>query len=200
MEPYAQSRTHQAIGAQAAALEHVLRPWLLLACARQERKLGDLARELGLPLPKLHYHLQRLVDCGLLRVARTEPRAGRAIKYYRAIAEVFIVSLADVSEHVSEGLTRELRRSMSQEVNRRESYLRFHLDESGRARVSLVNPEGGRLTRRALDHWKVMRLTAEQRVALAAELTAVIARYEEASTDAGELYLVHAAFAPKQAL
>lgn len=201
MEPQAQSRTHTVTaGAQAAALEHILRPWLLLACAQKERSLGDLSRELGLPIAKAHYHVSRLLDCGLLRIAGTQARAGRPIKLYRAIAEVFVVSLADISEHVSEGLTRELRRSLAQEVNRRDSYLRFRLDETGRAIVNLVNPQGGRLTERALDHWKVMRLTADQRVALAAELTAVIARHEEASTDSGELFLVHAAFAPKEAL
>jgi hypothetical protein len=83
-------------------------------------------------------------------------------------------------------------------VNRRESHLRYHLDQFERLRVSQVDSDGRGLAERALDHWKMMRLTPEQRVALAAELTALIARYENASSkDDGELFLVHAAFAPK---
>lgn len=198
MKAAERSRTHRVeAGDQAAAMEHLLRAWLLMACARRERTLSDLSRELALPLPKVHYHVTRLVDCGLLRTARAEPRRGRPVKYYRAIAEVFLVSLADVGEHVSEGLTRELRKSMAQEVNRRESYLRYHLDPSERLRVSLVDPQGRSVTERAMDHWKIMRLTPEQRSGLAAELTALIARYEDAAVDGGELFLVHAAFAPK---
>jgi hypothetical protein len=152
---------------------------------------------LALPLPKVHYHATRLVDCGLLRTSRIEPRRGRPVKHYKAIAEVFLVSLADIGEQVSEGLSRELRKSVGQQVNRRESYLRYFLDPSERLRVSLEDPEGRSVTERAMDHWKIMRLTPEQRLDLAAELTALIARYEDASVEGGELYLVHAAFAPK---
>jgi hypothetical protein len=60
-----------------------------------------------------------------------------------------------------------------------------------------VDPAGGELTDRALDYWKIMRLTPDQRMLLATELTALITRYENASTSAGELFVVHAAFAPK---
>jgi DNA-binding transcriptional ArsR family regulator len=199
MEPAERSSTHRVQGrAQAAALEHLLRAWLLLACTRRERSLGELARELGLPFPKAHYHMTKLLDCGLLQVVRTQARQGRPIRYYRAIAEAFLVSSADLSEQVSDRLARELRQSVAQEVNRRESFLRYHLDPSGRPRVRQLDPEGRGVTERAMDHWKIMRLTSEQRVALAGELAALITRYEDAqAVDGGELYLVHAAFAPK---
>jgi predicted ArsR family transcriptional regulator len=49
--------------------------------------------------------MTRLVDCGLVRVGRIEPRRGRPIKHYRAIAEVFLVNSADLSEQVSERLS-----------------------------------------------------------------------------------------------
>jgi DNA-binding MarR family transcriptional regulator len=179
-------------------MDHLLRAWLLMACTRQERRLGDLARELSFPLPKLHYHVAKLIDCGLLRVHRMEARRGRPIKYYKAIAEAFLVNAADVSEQVSDVLSRELRQSMARQVNRRDSYLRYHLDELGRFRVNQVEPEGGDLKVRVLDYWKIMRLRPERRDALAAELTALIGRYEDASSsDDGELFLVHAAVAPK---
>lgn len=199
MESPDPSRAHRVEpGAQAAALDHPVRWRLLLACARRERSLTELARQMGQPLKKLHYHLAPLVDCGLLQVSRVEARRGRPIRYYRAIAEGFLVSLADIREHVGETLARELRRSLAEEANRRELSLHYHLDEAGGTRVLLVDPEGRGRTARAFDHWKTLRLTAEQRIALAKDLGAVIARYDGASDAArGEPYLVHAAFAPK---
>ena len=192
-----QSSAHRIAGrGQAAALDHPLRARLLMACARQERCLTDLAREFGEPLPKLHYHLGRLTACGLLRQARAEPRAGRPIRYYRAVADSFLISLADMGESLAEGLNRELRRSLAEQTNRRDLSLLYHLDEAGRMRVRLIDPDGRGRASRAFEFWKVLRLTAEQRMALAEEIAAVIARYEAASS-AGELFLVHAAFAPK---
>jgi DNA-binding MarR family transcriptional regulator len=193
------SRAHRVeAGAQAAALDHPLRWRLLLACARRERSLTELARQLGQPLKKLHYHLAPLVDSGLLQVSRIEPRRGRPIRHYRAIAEAFVVSLADIGEPVGETLAREQRRSLAEEANRRELSLHYHLGPEGGVRVLLVDPEGSSRPSRAFDHWKNLRLTAEQRKALAEDLTAVIARYEAASGGAGaEPFLVHAAFAPK---
>jgi DNA-binding transcriptional ArsR family regulator len=199
MEPPDQSSAHRIAGrAQAAALDHPVRSRLLMACARQERCLTDLAREFGEPLPKLHYHLGRLTGCGLLRPSRTEPRAGRPIRYYRAVAEAFLISLADVAAPVGETLARELRQSLAEQANRRDLSLLYHLDEAGRMRVQLIDPDGRGRTSRAFEFWKVLRLTAEQRVALGAELMAVFARYEaSAPATSGEPFLVHAAFAPK---
>ena len=185
-------------GAQAAALDHPLRSRLLLACAHRERSLSDLARLLGQPLSKLHHHLGRLTGCGLLQVSRVEPRPGRPIRYYRAAAEAFLLNLADVAEPVGEKWSRELRRSLGEERNRREMSLLYHGDEAGRIRVQLVDAEGLGRTSRAFDYWKVLALTADQRRALAGELMAVIARYEAQPPAPGaDLSIVHAAFAPK---
>jgi hypothetical protein len=199
MEPPDQSSAYLVQpGAQAAGLHHPMRPRLLFACARLERSLTELAGELAQPLPMLHYHVRRLVGCGLMQVSRVEPRAGRPVRYYRAVAEAFLVSLADIDEHLGEKLARELRQSLGEEANRRELSLLYYLDPAGQMRVRLVDPEGRGRTSRAFEHWKVLRLTPEQRVALAGELTALIARYESATADGkGEAFLVHAAFAPK---
>jgi DNA-binding transcriptional ArsR family regulator len=194
-----QSRPHRVgSGEQAEALDHPVRARLLMACVMGERSLADLARVLGQPLPKLHYHVTRLVGCGLLRVDRVQPRHGRPIRYYRAIAESFLVSLADVAESIGDRLARELRQSLADQANRRELSLLYRLDEAGQMRVQLVDPEGRGRKSRAYEHWKILRLTAEQRVAMAEEITALIARYEAApASTAAEPFLVHAAFAPK---
>lgn len=197
MEPADHSRAYRiASRVEAAALDHPVRSRLLLACALRERSLTELAKEIGQPLPKLHYHVGRLVDGGLLRPSRTVPRAGRPIRYYRAVAESFLISLADMGEPAAEGWSRELRRSLAEQANRRELSLFYHADEAGRFKVRLIDPEGKGRSSRAFDYWKVLRLTAEQRTALAAELAAVISRYE-APAPGGEPFFVHAAFAPK---
>jgi hypothetical protein len=183
--------------AEAMALDHPVRSRLLMACAPRERSLTELALELGQPLPKLHYHVGRLTACGLLRQARVEPRAGRPIRHYRAVAESFLISLADVGESLAEGLNRELRRSLAEQTNLGEFSLYYHTDEIGRFRVRMIDRDGRGRGSSAFEHWKVLRLTAEQRTALAEEIAAVIALYEAAASSAGELFLVHAAFAPK---
>ena len=182
--------------AEAVALDHPVRSRLLLACAPRERSLTELAQELGQPLPKLHYHVGRLTACGLLREVRLEPRAGRPIRYYGAVAESFLISLADVGESVGEGLNRELRRSLAEQTNLREFWLFYHTDQAGRFRVRMIDRDGAGRSPGVFEHWKVLRLTVEQRMALAEEIAAVIARYE-AAPSAGEPFLVHAAFAPK---
>jgi len=182
--------------AEAAGLDHPVRSRLLMACALQERSLTELAKEFGQPLPKLHYHVGRLTACGLLRESRIAPRAGRPIRYYRAAAESFLISLADMGEFVSEEWSRELRRSLAEQANRRELSLFYHLDEAGRFRVRMIDREGRGQRTAAFEYWKVLRLTAEQRTALAEEMGALITRYEEASSG-GEMFFVHAAFAPK---
>jgi hypothetical protein len=198
MERVDHSRAHRISNrAEAAALDHPVRSRLLLACAPRDRSLTDLAREMGQPLPKLHYHVGRLTACGLLRQDRVEPRAGRPIRYYRAIAESFLISLADMGESVGEGLGRELRRSLAEEANRKELWLFYHTDVAGQFRVRMIDREGGGRGSRAFEHWKILRLTAEQRTALAQEIAAVIARYEASPSPGGEMFLVHAAFAPK---
>jgi DNA-binding transcriptional ArsR family regulator len=191
------SRAHRISNrAEAAALDHPVRSRLLMACALRERSLSDLAKALDQPLPKLHYHVTRLTDCGLLKLSRSEARAGRPIRYYRAAAESFLISLADMGEMVSEGWSRELRRSLAELANRRELSLLYHTDEAGGMRVRLIDPDGQGRRTRAFDYWKVLRLTPEQRLALAQEITAVVSRYETPSPN-GDLFFVHAAFAPK---
>jgi len=199
MKPPDLSRAYRVqSGGQAGALNNPVRSRLLLACSRRERNLTELARELGQPLQRLHYHQARLVNCGLLRVSRVKPRRGRPIRYYRAIAEAFVVSLADINEHMGETLARELRQSLAEQANRSELSLHYHLDQAGRMKVHLVDRAGRMGRSRAFDFWKTLRLTTEQRRALAGELRAVVERYEAASAVAGgEAFLVHAAFAPK---
>ena len=68
---------------------HFFEPFLA-----QERTVGEAAALLGCPPNSLLGRVRRMLACGLLEVAREVPRAGRAIKVYRSVAEVLFVPLS----------------------------------------------------------------------------------------------------------
>jgi hypothetical protein len=184
--------------AEIAALDHPMRSRLLMACVRHERNLTELARELDQPLGKLHYHMGRLTGSGLLAVGRIEQRPGRPIRYYRAVAKAFLISLADVREPMADKWARELRQSLTQQYTRRNLSLLYDLNEAGRYRVRLIDSDGRGQASRNFEAWKVVRLTNQQRRSLADELRALISRYDAMGEGSGrETFIVHAAFAPK---
>ena len=59
----------------------------------RELTIGAAAAALGCKPNSLLGRVRRMLDCGLLEVAREVPRSGRAIKVYRSVAEVFFVPL-----------------------------------------------------------------------------------------------------------
>ena len=58
---------------------------------KRDTTLSEAAKELGLKLPHLLYHVNRFVDLGLLEVVREQKRGGRAVKFYGATAKTFFV-------------------------------------------------------------------------------------------------------------
>jgi len=63
-----------------------LRPFM-----KSEQSLGSAAAELGRRPSSVAYWVRRFVQAGLLVIAREQPRAGKAIPYYRAAADEFHV-------------------------------------------------------------------------------------------------------------
>ena len=59
-----------------------------------EWSIAALSAELTHDLSSVHYHVRQLVKHGLVCVTRTEKRAGRAVKHYRASAASFFVPFA----------------------------------------------------------------------------------------------------------
>lgn len=180
---------------QAAAFANDLRCRLLLACTARERSLSDLRGELRQPLAKLHYHVGRLLEAGLVTVSRIEPRAGRPIRFYRAVAERFLVPQESLAELPGERWAAELRELLQR--SRGPVRLRYGADASGRMTVNLVRTEEDAQPRN-FEAWRILSLSARQRATLAKDLAEVLERYAEAEPEAGALpYLTHAAFAPR---
>jgi DNA-binding transcriptional ArsR family regulator len=194
MQSHAQSSERRiADRAQAAVLENPLRARLLLACVAEERSLSDLQRLAGQTLPKLHYHVTRLLDAGLLRVSREQARGGRPIRFFRAVAESFLVPQKFLGELPGEAMAAEMRTLLQR--NRGDVALRYAADERGGFRMTLVRDEAGP-SPRALELWQVFKLTRQQRDELARELKDLFHRYAKAE-GGSETILAHAAFAPR---
>src|SRR4051812_40758344 len=75
----------------AAVFANRRRVGILLALAGQERSLSELAAFTGERMSLLLHHVRALQAAGLVQVAREQARAGRPIRFYRAIAEAFFV-------------------------------------------------------------------------------------------------------------
>ena len=73
-----------------AASEHLANPMNFRCFAiflGRELTMSQAAQKLEIKLSRMHYQIARLLELELIHVTRNEPRAGRDIKHYSAIAE-----------------------------------------------------------------------------------------------------------------
>lgn len=63
----------------------------------RERRVSDVARELGVSKTAMLYRVRQFLRLGLLEVTRSEARAGRAIRYYRSSSRGYFVPFAATS-------------------------------------------------------------------------------------------------------
>lgn len=63
----------------------------------RERRVTDVAAELGVTKNAMLYQVNKLLRLGLLEVTRTQPRGGRAIRYYRSSSPGYFVPFASTS-------------------------------------------------------------------------------------------------------
>lgn len=183
---------------QSACFENQLRGRLLVACGARERSLSDLSAELGAPLPKLHYHVQRLLEAGLLKVSRSEPRAGRPVRFFRAIAESFLVPQEGLPELPGARWAEELREALARDLGKGgDVALLYASSADGQFMVRLIRDENAPKPR-GFEQWRIVHLAPAQRAALARDFVELLQRYSEAEAGPGnDAYLVHAAFAPR---
>ncbi|WP_052351956.1 helix-turn-helix domain-containing protein [Deinococcus pimensis] len=57
----------------------------------RERRVSDVARELGVTTNAVLYRVRQFLRLGLLDITREEPRAGRAVRWYRSTSRGFFV-------------------------------------------------------------------------------------------------------------
>ncbi len=185
--------------ARAAAFENPFRVRVLIACGQRERSLSDLRVLFGTSFARLHHHVARLLAANLLVVSRTQPRAGRPVQFYRAVAERFVVPQESLPTLPSEVWSAELRQSLQNEVGRAGEAALLYApgDKDGTCEVRLLRSEPS-APPRGMELWQVVRLTPRQRAELAKELAQTLARYAKAEPEPGaEPYWAHAALAPR---
>src|SRR5215212_5186349 len=91
----AEADTHSAQGsgeldeALLRAISHPLRHRLLGMLDGRTASPNELARELGLPLGRVSYHIRLLNDLGAIELVRTEPRRGALEHFYQAVTTVW---------------------------------------------------------------------------------------------------------------
>ena len=108
-----------------AAIEYLAKPTnleCLVPFLGRERTLTEAAEEVGARLSRLHYQVNQFLELKLLRVTRSEPRAGRAIRHYTALASRLFVPFDTTSfSTLEEALERAYltaSRSLSRDVAR----------------------------------------------------------------------------------
>jgi len=95
----------------------LLKPFMRADCT-----VAQAARELNLPVERLHYRVTRFVQAGLLSVVREEPRRGRPSKVYRAVGTHFRIPAPLLSERAVQALAegqfwqREIRDQMNRHL------------------------------------------------------------------------------------
>jgi DNA-binding transcriptional ArsR family regulator len=175
----------------AAALADPMLRRIVASFVGEMRSIGEVSDATGMDLKRLHYHVVRLRSLGLLKVAGERRRRGRAVKLYRARAETFYVPHEAAPELFSEGLARDLRRSVHADAHRSANGMLLSVDPEGILQLQPVsgNDEAGR----GPEMWLVLRLQPAEADALRRDLRAVLERHAASASGRGKVHLVHAA-------
>lgn len=184
-----------------------LRPFL-----RRERSVTAAAAMLGVDANRVLHRVRRLEKLGLLRVSRLEPRAGRPIKHYRAVADEFFVpheavsdrTLEEVMLAIDEGLRHLFYESYAAVLRGEVAFegwgWRVFGGEDERLIVEFAAGPGEPLDTLAdhspalVDHWGMLALSFPEAKALKGELEALWRRYRTGS--GGSMYLVRLGLTP----
>ena len=180
---------------RAAALVDPARRRILTAFMGRERSLSEAAGTLAMPLNRLAYHVGALLRLRLLRVTREQKRAGRPIRYYRAVADRFLVPAAAMGRRPGAGLSAELRVALDQaEQLAGSSDMLLEIGASGRPTMTR---HGAAAATDACEYWRVLTLSRSEARAVAAELGALLRKYESKPGKGKRAYLAHGALAPR---
>lgn len=184
---------------------------------RREYSLTEAARKLSVSPSAMLYQVKKLLRLGLLKVARTEPRRGRAIKYYRATSERFFVPFEATSAETVFNLLyraeeRQLRTFLSYyvRVNTRAPEpwgIGVFLTREGGISKSIAmsdDPDPERLVGAALEKdfpavwssWSTLRLDFEKAKALQRDLIKLFELYKTHHSGEEQQYLLHLELCP----
>lgn len=177
----------------------------------RESTVSRAAEVVGCGVDTMLYRVRKFCQAGLLRVSRSEKRAGRPIKHYRSTADAYFVPLSVTPfATVEERLANQMR-PFNEEVVAGMAHL---IRESGReGRRIYRGPDGEVWTGSArdvdspfylddpdmpaaFDVSARLRLDSESAKSLQHELRSLFERYKEVSVDGKREYLLQIALLP----
>lgn len=176
----------------------------------RDRSISAAARELGVSVARMSYQTARLVDVGLITSAGDRRSGERRVVEYRAVADTFLVALADLGgidpeqallasdEPYRRLLARALALGLAQSGVRADDLaVCVGRDTNGAVSTTLVTLEGhhvpGRQTH--LTTWMLLELDRTQARELHRELHQVLTRYRTL-TSTQPTHLLRIALAP----
>jgi hypothetical protein len=190
----------------------LLEPFLDRDCSVKEA-----SEALGLSLQSMHYRVGRMVALDLIAVVGSEPRRGRPIKRYRAVADSFFVPLSLLDEGPDtlgtaaghafrEQLARGLRRAFDLTLTDLRGWgIELTRGERAFSMVVRRGPDGESYGRRFIDDpdlpaasssWHDLWLEHDRARALMQEIYTLIGRYQREGSEGGQRYLLRFGFAP----
>ena len=173
----------------AAAAALLARPRLQVLLAlliEKDCTMTDLVAHSSMSYSLLSHHLRRLVATGLVRIVGHSPRAGRAIRLYRATAHSYFTPAAWCQTLPGEQLAHQLREALQMKCNPKGMLL---WNEDG-PRMRLILDD----TRHdASELWLRLRLSSAAARQFNEELRALFERWREHQSPKGTNYLVHGA-------
>src|SRR5688572_16669477 len=159
---------------RAAAFADPRRRRILTAFMGREQSLSEAAAALAMPLNLLAYHVGALLRLQLLRVTREQKRAGRPIRFYRAVADRFLVPAAAMPRPAGAGLATEMRNALERAGQLAgTSDMLLAVDPEGRA---IMTRHAAAAATDACEYWRVLTLSRTEARALAAELGALLGK------------------------
>ncbi len=182
---------------------------------KRDVTLSEAAAELGLKLPHLLYQVNRFAELGLLEVVREQKRGGRAVKVYRATAEVFFVPFQVTPSETLERLLYDLSTPQEKLFHREAARVLQHQSpvwglavscDDGGVRIALTPHTDGRVDTASAffspDAEALfatdgsLTLTFQTAKALQKDLYELYKRYSEKQNPKGQTYAVRLGLTP----
>ena len=168
---------------------------LVLELAKGPRSVKELASATAMSLSLLGYHIARLEEFGLVRVAEEIPRAGRALKLYVSVATSFFIPSHLATEHPYGPLRKELHAALEQaDAKRKSRGTLYFIDERNRVRISVLAGEEGAAS---AECWRLMRLTQKEASQLVQQMQALLTHFGELRSPGAKERIVLFAIAPR---
>jgi hypothetical protein len=166
---------------------------ILLALTDRARSPAELSVLTDTPLNLISYHLRRLIEFGLARIEHETPRAGRAIRHYRATAKSFFVPARLTGPLPRQDRTAHLQAALERSFAGSYSGVLYDHDRGPRMRII----SDGNGPRNATDLWHRCMLAPDDVRALSRELFELFDRYARLDRPNGRRHILHAALAPE---